>query len=125
MQNGTVSATAGAPMQDGKLRFLRWNLHHLSLAYVVVAVLGVLLWHWPVLAFGMPAVLLVLLITDGIARPGSSLFYPTLTHGPRDGRRVALSFDDGPDPDMTPQVLDALAEAGVHATFFVIGRALA
>jgi peptidoglycan/xylan/chitin deacetylase (PgdA/CDA1 family) len=38
--------------------------------------------------------------------------------------RVALSFDDGPDPDSTPAVLDALDEAGVTATFFVVGEQL-
>jgi peptidoglycan/xylan/chitin deacetylase (PgdA/CDA1 family) len=34
---------------------------------------------------------------------------------------VALSFDDGPDPRWTPAVLDALAEAGAQATFFMMG----
>ena len=34
---------------------------------------------------------------------------------------VALTFDDGPDPDFTPRILDALAKAGVHATFNVMG----
>ena len=33
---------------------------------------------------------------------------------------VALTFDDGPDPVWTPRVLDALAEAGARATFFVV-----
>ncbi len=33
---------------------------------------------------------------------------------------LALTFDDGPDPETTPQVLDALREAGVPATFFVL-----
>lgn len=33
-----------------------------------------------------------------------------------------LTFDDGPHPDWTPRVLDALARADVRATFFVIGR---
>jgi peptidoglycan/xylan/chitin deacetylase (PgdA/CDA1 family) len=42
--------------------------------------------------------------------------------GPRTAARVALTFDDGPDPDWTPRVLDLLAEAGVRATFFVIGE---
>ena len=37
---------------------------------------------------------------------------------------VALTFDDGPDPDSTPAVLDALDAAGVHATFFVVGEQL-
>ena len=39
-----------------------------------------------------------------------------------DGARVALTFDDGPDPDATPGVLDALAEAGTRATFFLVGE---
>ncbi|MGV3721326.1 MAG: polysaccharide deacetylase family protein [Actinomycetota bacterium] len=34
---------------------------------------------------------------------------------------VALTFDDGPDPVQTPRVLDALAELGARATFFVVG----
>ncbi len=34
---------------------------------------------------------------------------------------VALTFDDGPDPDWTPQILDVLRQAHVPATFFVVG----
>jgi peptidoglycan/xylan/chitin deacetylase (PgdA/CDA1 family) len=37
---------------------------------------------------------------------------------------IALTFDDGPDPDSTPAVLDALDAAGVHATFFLLGEQL-
>jgi peptidoglycan/xylan/chitin deacetylase (PgdA/CDA1 family) len=36
--------------------------------------------------------------------------------------RVYLTFDDGPDPDWTPRVLDVLEQAGVKATFFAIGQ---
>jgi peptidoglycan-N-acetylglucosamine deacetylase len=35
---------------------------------------------------------------------------------------VALTFDDGPDPEHTPAILDELARLGVVATFFVVGR---
>lgn len=35
---------------------------------------------------------------------------------------VALTFDDGPDPVVTPRVLDLLDRAGARATFFCIGR---
>jgi peptidoglycan/xylan/chitin deacetylase (PgdA/CDA1 family) len=38
------------------------------------------------------------------------------------GRRIALTFDDGPDPDFTPRVLDLLAARGVRATFFLVGE---
>ena len=34
---------------------------------------------------------------------------------------AALTFDDGPDPTWTPNVLDLLREKGVPATFFVVG----
>jgi peptidoglycan/xylan/chitin deacetylase (PgdA/CDA1 family) len=48
----------------------------------------------------------------------------TTVHGSRDRPCVALTFDDGPDPAHTPALLDALAELGVPATFFVLGRAV-
>jgi peptidoglycan/xylan/chitin deacetylase (PgdA/CDA1 family) len=35
---------------------------------------------------------------------------------------IYLTFDDGPDPNWTPQILAALEEAGMHATFFAIGE---
>lgn len=38
---------------------------------------------------------------------------------------IALTFDDGPDPVFTPQVLDVLGEHGVTATFFCVGRRVA
>jgi peptidoglycan/xylan/chitin deacetylase (PgdA/CDA1 family) len=37
---------------------------------------------------------------------------------------VALTFDDGPDPGCTPQVLDALDASGAKATFFLVGEQL-
>ena len=37
---------------------------------------------------------------------------------------VAFTFDDGPGPHWTPMVLDALEQAGVPATFFMVGRNL-
>ncbi len=49
-----------------------------------------------------------------------------MVRGPRDRRAISLTFDDGPDPENTPRVLDALARHGAKATFFLVGkRALA
>lgn len=45
-----------------------------------------------------------------------------LSRGPRRSRAVCLTFDDGPHPELTPRLLDLLAELEVPATFFVIGR---
>lgn len=41
--------------------------------------------------------------------------------GPEDRRWVALTFDDGPHPEITTQLLDGLRRAAAPATFFVIG----
>ena len=37
-------------------------------------------------------------------------------------KRLALTFDDGPNPRNTPLLLDILASKGIKATFFVVGR---
>jgi peptidoglycan/xylan/chitin deacetylase (PgdA/CDA1 family) len=42
-----------------------------------------------------------------------------------DGRGYALTFDDGPHAQGTPAVLESLAEARVHATFFLVGEQVA
>lgn len=42
--------------------------------------------------------------------------------GPATRRRVALTFDDGPDPTWTPRVLDLLAARRVRASFFLVGE---
>ncbi len=39
-----------------------------------------------------------------------------------DSKKIALTFDDGPHPYYTEQLLDGLKERGVHATFFVMGK---
>ncbi|MDB4959534.1 MAG: putative xylanase/chitin deacetylase [Myxococcales bacterium] len=44
------------------------------------------------------------------------------THGSRDRRSLALTFDDGPDPSRTPLLLDLLAELDIKATFFLLGN---
>lgn len=47
--------------------------------------------------------------------------HTVLTHMPRRGRTIYLSFDDGPHPVHTPPLLDLLKAHGVKATFFLIG----
>ncbi len=36
--------------------------------------------------------------------------------------KLALTFDDGPDPEWTPKILDILKDKGIHASFFIIGE---
>ncbi|WP_069706846.1 polysaccharide deacetylase family protein [Burkholderia seminalis] len=54
--------------------------------------------------------------------PRSALLGPNWTRLPTGaGRQIALTIDDGPDPDVTPRVLDLLDRYDARATFFCIG----
>ena len=65
------------------------------------------------------------LVTWGGLWPRSDLLGPNMTRLPDAAvarREVALTFDDGPHPEVTPRVLDLLDAAGVKASFFCIAR---
>ncbi len=58
--------------------------------------------------------------------PRSSLLglnWTTLPDSPGNRNRIALTIDDGPDPEVTPRVLDLLDRYQAQATFFCIGDA--
>jgi peptidoglycan/xylan/chitin deacetylase (PgdA/CDA1 family) len=55
---------------------------------------------------------------DVVSRLGSAIVWQVDTARPV----AALTFDDGPDPLYTPQVLDLLARHQAKATFFLVGR---
>lgn len=57
--------------------------------------------------------------------PRSSWLGPNITRlpsAPAERGIISLTFDDGPDPVLTPKVLDLLKQSGNRATFFCIGR---
>jgi len=65
------------------------------------------------------------LLTAAGLWPRSSLLGPNVTRLPEAAARrgeIALTIDDGPDPEVTPAVLDLLAEHGATASFFFIGE---
>ncbi len=59
--------------------------------------------------------------TAGVFWPERGMYGSPLWHGPS-APEVALTFDDGPNPQTTPRVLDALDGADAKATFFLVGR---
>lgn len=64
------------------------------------------------------------LLTVPTPEAGESTPLPMLTNitsAPRDGAAVYLTFDDGPNPVHTHQILDVLARYNAKATFFVLG----
>ncbi len=57
----------------------------------------------------------------GAVVPSAQLFGPTLRYTPSP-KTLALTFDDGPNPAVTPRLLDLFDRYSVRATFFLIGR---
>jgi peptidoglycan-N-acetylglucosamine deacetylase len=58
------------------------------------------------------------------ARMGLSVAIPRrwfMVNGPADSEAICLTFDDGPDPQWTPKVLDALKAGRARGTFFLQG----
>lgn len=97
----------------------------LSIATHAAAGLGALAvpscWPW---ALGAVA-LNQLIITGSVLLPRSSLLGPNLVRlssAAIQRREIALTIDDGPDPEVTPRVLDQLDAANIKASFFCIGR---
>ena len=60
-------------------------------------------------------------IAIGMMFPASGIFARPFLCAPEGRGRVALTFDDGPNPETTRRILDLLEAAGHRATFFVIG----
>jgi peptidoglycan-N-acetylglucosamine deacetylase len=57
----------------------------------------------------------------GAMSPTSQLFGPALHHTARRSA-IALTFDDGPNPAITPRLLDLLERHAARGTFFLVGR---
>jgi peptidoglycan/xylan/chitin deacetylase (PgdA/CDA1 family) len=70
----------------------------------------------------MGAVLYLGLLLCGVFVLRLRMFADAIVRGPSDATGVVLTFDDGPDPVHTREVLDALDVHEAKATFFVIGK---
>ena len=93
--------------------------HRTGIAFVLLAI--ILFFINTALAV-FPVLLFLLICTAAPFLPGLSFFLPVIRKGSSGRKAVALTFDDGPDPEVTPAVLELLAKHGVKATFFVTGR---
>jgi peptidoglycan/xylan/chitin deacetylase (PgdA/CDA1 family) len=77
-------------------------------------------------------VLLIILLISGwifgtilynaACNPRSSLFGPIIWHSPTSEKVIALTFDDGPNPPYTQEILKILEEYSIKATFFLWGQ---
>jgi peptidoglycan-N-acetylglucosamine deacetylase len=73
---------------------------------------------WPLV---VPAAAAVGVATWGAVVPSAQLYGPTLRYT-ESAKSLALTFDDGPNPAVTPRLLDLFDRYSVRATFFLLGR---
>ncbi len=71
---------------------------------------------WAPILAGLSLAATVVLVSG---HPAWEVYGPAVCRGDRE-REVALTFDDGPHPQSTPALLDALRDVGGRATFFVL-----
>ncbi|PZQ51450.1 MAG: hypothetical protein DI556_04620 [Rhodovulum sulfidophilum] len=57
-----------------------------------------------------------------VAAIGERVFPGVVFAGPADVHALAITIDDGPDPETTPLIMDALEGAGARGTFMLIGE---
>jgi peptidoglycan/xylan/chitin deacetylase (PgdA/CDA1 family) len=93
----------------------------LHVAAVIVVIARPNLWPWVLAVIFLDHMVL----TAASLWPRSKLLGPNWTRLPTPAAAngsVAITIDDGPDPAVTPQVLDLLDEHSAKATFFCIGE---
>ncbi|MFO7713414.1 polysaccharide deacetylase family protein [Desulfosarcina sp.] len=74
----------------------------------------------PLLA-ALPLLMFIMVCVAAPLMPACSLFLPVVSRGLPEKCAVALTFDDGPNPASTPQLLKLLAKYDARATFYVNG----
>ncbi|HEY3307644.1 MAG TPA: polysaccharide deacetylase family protein [Desulfuromonadaceae bacterium] len=70
----------------------------------------------------LPLIILILAYFITPLFPSLSFFLPITSKGIKGSKGLSLTFDDGPDPKVTPQLLEILARHDVTATFFITGK---
>jgi peptidoglycan/xylan/chitin deacetylase (PgdA/CDA1 family) len=93
-----------------------------TLAGVIFSVRAAVVGPPPLLVAVAASVAYVAFFLAGVLVLRLRVFVDAVVRGPVGARGVALTFDDGPHPEHTRQVLATLEARGARATFFVIGR---
>ena len=105
------------------LNFRNTNIFFIGLLIIIIAV------HvnngLPVYIYPLLVVAYSLIIFYGCYNVGSNFFIKIVCKATTDKKEIAISFDDGPATNYTPEILQILNKEQVKATFFCIGNRIA
>ena len=76
----------------------------------------------PLFLFGILILLFLGSVAIGVFSIQKNFFFKSYNNGPQTKKEIAISFDDGPNAQVTPLLLDILANNNVKATFFCVGE---
>jgi peptidoglycan/xylan/chitin deacetylase (PgdA/CDA1 family) len=101
------------------------NYRNSSAVFLVLSLLfftsGLYLSHILLIMYGILVMLYLLTILSGVVKIQMNFFLKAVNHGNRQEAKVAITFDDGPDEQTTPPLLDLLKKHQITACFFCIG----
>jgi peptidoglycan-N-acetylglucosamine deacetylase len=101
------------------------NYRKISVLFILILVIVLIIdYHNQVSIYCYPVIILVYtgFLTFGSIYIHSNFYCRVLCSGNRNEKKIALTFDDGPDRTVTPIILDILNKHQIRATFFCIGQ---
>ena len=88
----------------------------------VLVILNVVWLYIPWYAYALSVLAFFGMISYGSYQIQSGFFLKAICSGSKEAKKIALTFDDGPDEQVTPALIELLIDRNVPASFFVIGN---
>ena len=101
------------------------NFRNTNIVFIIIVLITMALaarYTVPLYVYLVIALLYSLLLFYGSYYVGSNFFMKVLCHANSSEKQIAISFDDGPAKEYTPEILQVLKQHGVPAVFFCIGK---
>jgi peptidoglycan-N-acetylglucosamine deacetylase len=105
------------------LNFRNTNIFFISLLIILIGLH--IKYGLPVYLYPLLFVVYSLIVFYGCYNVGSNFFIKIVCSANTDQKEIAISFDDGPATNFTPEILKLLKQDNIKATFFCIGNRIA
>ncbi len=94
----------------------------LTLIVIFIMIIGYEYLEWPFYIVFIPVVLYLFLLVPGSVFIGFNFYFHSICKAGTKDRKIALTFDDGPHPEITLKLLETLEKHNLPAAFFCVGK---